>query len=136
MRGTRSVSNVEIADCMLRAGGPVTVQRVVALLEEHHPELFVDVAFVRTRLAMFERSKNVICVVDKEKRPATYHMMQIYQEFFRCSRTGEPLDFSKTIIPKKNTPTDVGLSELVRLLWGDIERKRLTHATCSHSAPT
>lgn len=133
MRNDRFISNVEIADCMLRAGGPVTVKRIVELLGKHYPELEVDVPFVRTRLAMFERSKNVICVVNKDTRPATYHMMQIHQEFFRGARNGRVPDFSRTVIPKKNRDTDcAGISKMLRELWNGFERSRLVELTTAH----
>ncbi|HFU2857287.1 TPA: hypothetical protein ACGQ50_000827 [Enterobacter cloacae] len=126
------ISNVEIADCMLRAGCPVTVRRILELLAQHHGQYSVDVTFVRARLAAFERSPNVICVVNKDARPATYHMLQVNQEFFRGARKGRPLDFSHTIIPKKSRDTDnSSLSALFNEIMNAMARKRLALVTQS-----
>lgn len=129
---SNAVTNVEIADCLLRAGGPVTVKRLMELLAEHHPKMHVEIAFVRARLAAFANSHNVICVVNKDVRPATYHMMSVNQEFFRGARKGRPLDFSHTIIPKKSRQTDnASLSALCFEIWYRLAEKRYL-ATINH----
>lgn len=130
----RYISNVEIADCMLRVGVPVTVKEILELLAKYHPTMKVDVPFVRTRLAMFERSPNVICVVNKETRPATYHMLSINQEFFRGARNGKALRFAHTVIPKKSRDSDnTTISAWLRQVWYELELKRF-YLTRAHHA--
>ncbi|MEG5932468.1 hypothetical protein UXN85_20595 [Enterobacter hormaechei] len=137
MGKANAITNVEIADCLLRAGGPVTVKRLLELLAEYHPSMEVEVTFVRARLAAFERSHNVICVVNKDVRPATYHMMSVNQEFFRGARKGRPLDFSHTVIPKKSRETDhASLSALCFSIWYQIAEKRYALTAINHLSHT
>ena len=125
MRKAGTITNVEVADCMLRAGGPVTVKRIVELLKEFHPTLEIDVTFIRARLAAFERSPNVICIVDKDSRPTTYHMLSVTQEFFRGTRHGvRPVDFTHTIIPKKRGDAESCTPAFCIELWNRVTRRR------------
>lgn len=122
------ITNIEIADCLLRAGKPVTIRELKEIIKLHHPGMVInDTTFISVRLAAFERSKNVVCLVNKDVRPATFHMKTITQEFFRGSRNGLPLDFTHTVIPKKSRSTR-SATAFVNELWNSLVRQRLT--TC------
>jgi len=112
----KTISNIEIADVLLRAGKPVTFKEIVVLMNEHHPNFDINTGYIRQRLVLFARSRNCVCVIDKDARPVTYHMQSIFQEFFRGSRDGRVRDFSHTIIRKKAQETE-GSTSILRRLW-------------------
>ncbi|MBD2780828.1 hypothetical protein ID852_03455 [Xenorhabdus sp. 42] len=126
------ISNIHLADVLLRENRPLTAKEVMDSIRRHHPHIEIDKDFVYARLNVFCSSKNIVCIMDTSVRPRTFEMKYITQAHFK-PRNGVFIDFSTTVIPAGGVKDDekkaAKNAALLRKIWDDIIRKRGLNTT-------
>lgn len=127
MKQKKKISNVYLADVLLRANRPLTAKEVMEGIRRYHPNVVIDKDFVYARLNVFCKSKNIICDMHTDERPFKFEMKYITQSHFK-SRGGVKIDFSDTVIPvggaKFNEKKAAECAALLRKIWDDCVRRR------------
>lgn len=127
MKQKKKISNVYLADVLLRANRPLTAKEVMEGIRRYHPDVVIDKDFVYARLNVFCKSKNIICMMNQDVRPYTFEMKYITQSHFK-PRGGVKIDFTKTVIPaggaKHNEKKAAECAALLRKMWDDCVRRR------------
>ncbi|WP_426575363.1 hypothetical protein ACP179_01140 (plasmid) [Xenorhabdus stockiae] len=121
------ISNIHLADVLLRENRPLTAREVMDAIRRYHPQVEIDKDFVYARLNVFCSSKNIICLMDTSVRPRTFEMRHITQAHFK-PRHGMIIDFSKTVIPAGGMREDekkaAKNAALLSQMWDDLIRRR------------
>ncbi|MCP9270171.1 hypothetical protein M5U04_19335 [Xenorhabdus sp. XENO-1] len=121
------ISNIHLADVLLREHRALTAKEVMDAIRRYHPNVEIDKDFVYARLNVFCSSKNIVCIMNTSVRPRTFEMKHITQAHFK-PRNGMLIDFSKTVIPAGGVKGDENKAAknaaLLRKIWDDIIRKR------------
>ncbi|CDL85776.1 hypothetical protein [Xenorhabdus szentirmaii] len=127
MHEKEKISNIHLANVLLRENRPLTAKEVMDAIRHYYPHVEIDKDFVYARLNVFCSSKNIICIMDTRVRPRTFEMKYITQVHFKPSN-GTFIDFSKTVIPAGGVKGDekkaARNAALLREIWDDIIRKR------------
>ncbi|MDE9474739.1 hypothetical protein KKJ12_17905 [Xenorhabdus bovienii] len=121
------ISNIHLADVLLREHRPLTAKEVMDAIRRYHPNVEIDKDFVYARLNVFCSSKNIVCIMDTSIRPRTFEMKHITQAHFK-PRNGIRIDFSKTVIPAGRVKDDekkaAKNAALLLKIWDELIRKR------------
>ncbi|MDE9494597.1 hypothetical protein KKJ09_13635 [Xenorhabdus bovienii] len=123
----KRISNIHLADVLLRENRPLTAKEVMEAIRLYHPNVEIDKDFVYARLNVFCSSKNIVCIMDTSVRPRTFEMKHITQAHFKL-RNGMRIDFSKTVIPAGRVKDDekkaAKNAALLLKIWDELIRKR------------